>query len=193
MSNIDGLIRDLDERVIAQRVGKAHDDARVQYHLNSNTVDDFREFEGGIAQYYVHHLSSCVAYGGRISQEEARGRAKELLEREYRRRRGDIISAYNDAHDGTNGGMRKILDIIAEGLKSESIERYVRDQFDLHIAPNDFETKVAYVRAFFDRCGPYLSGSIQINRPERYANNYRELIEAYVEGLRETSSVFRRL
>ena len=103
------------------------------------------------------------------------------------------MSAFNDAHDGTNGGLRVILDIIADGLKAESVERYVRDVFDRHVAPNSWEDKVTIIREFLARCGPDLSSSIRRDEPERYAQNYRELIDAYVQGLRQTSSLFRRL
>jgi hypothetical protein len=39
-----------------------------------------------------------------------------------------------------------------------------------------------------------LAGSIVASQPERYAaHGYSELIRSYVEGLRRTSSIFRRL
>ena len=38
--------------------------------------------------------------GGRLPASVARSQAKEILEREYKRRHGDIVTAYNDAHDG---------------------------------------------------------------------------------------------
>ena len=57
-----------------------------------------------------------------MSRTDATGKAKEIVEQEYRRRQGDIVTAYNNAHDGTNGGLRAILDIIAEKLKAEGHE-----------------------------------------------------------------------
>ena len=39
-------------------------------------------------------------------------------------------------------------DKIAEGLKAESVERYMRDMFDQHVAPNSWEDKVAIIRQF---------------------------------------------
>ena len=41
MATINSLLSDLDERVIAQRIAISHDEARMQYHLPSNTVGDF--------------------------------------------------------------------------------------------------------------------------------------------------------
>lgn len=193
MPSITGLIHELDERTIAQRVGLPHDETRMRYPLHSNTVAGFDEFSNTIGDYYNYHFTACVSRGGHLSRSEASGRAKELLEKEYRRRNGDIVTAYNDAHDGTNGGMRVVLDTIAEGLKADSVERYTRDAFDRHVAPNSWEDKVEIIRQFIAFCGPLLSSSVSAGQPERYAHNYQELIKAYVDGLQRASSVFRRL
>jgi hypothetical protein len=193
MATINSLLAHLDERAIAQRIGIRHDEARLNYHLRSNTVTDFEQFRDNITDYYNYHYTSCISNGGGLSPSEAYGRAKELLEREYRKRRGDIVSAFNNAHDGTNGGMRVVLDTIAEALKAEAVERYITDAFDRHITPNSWEQKVDMIRQFIAYCGPNLSSSIRTDQPERYAHDYSELIRSYVEGLQQTSAIFRRL
>ena len=193
MPAIMSILDALDERTIAREVGIPHDETRMRYSLPRNTVSDFREFEDVIADYVNYHYARCVSRGGGLSRVEALGRAKEIIEQESRRHRGDLVSAYNDAHDGIEGGMRAILDALAETLKTESVARYIREVFDRYVAPNDFEAKVEIIREFIVRCGPYLSSSIQASRPERYAHNYQELIREYVEGLKQTSSMFRRL
>ena len=43
MPAISALLADLDERRIAQRIGIAHDEARMRFPLKSNTVKDFDE------------------------------------------------------------------------------------------------------------------------------------------------------
>lgn len=191
--SIVGLMAELEERTMAQLIGIPHDEARIRYPLQSNIIGNFDEFNWVIGDYYNHHFTTCVSNGGLLSAAEAAGRAKELLEQEYRRRGGDIVMAYNDAHDGTNGGMRLVLDTIAEGLKAESVERYVRDAFDRYVAPNSWEQKVAIIRQFIGRCGVHLASSIRPDQPERYAMNWQELIRSYVTALQKTSSIFRRL
>ena len=192
MAAIDTLLAALDEREIAQRIGLRHDEARMRYPLHSNTVGVFDEFSDIIADYYNHHFS-CVSNGGSLSRSDAAGRAKEILEREYRRRNSDIVGAFNDAHDGTNGGLRVVLDTIAEALKAEFVERYIRDVFDRLVAPNDWDTKVEIIRQFIRQCGANLASSIRADRPERYAHDYQELVRSYVKALQGTSSIFRRL
>jgi hypothetical protein len=193
MSSFKNLMAELDEKTIAQKIGIPHDEARIRYSLKSNIVGTYNEFEAVIGDYFAKHFIACVSHGGSLSAFDATSRAKQLIEREYRRRGGDLNSAYNDAHDGTNGGLRLILDIIAEGLKAESVELYIRDVFDRHVTPNSWEEKVEIIRQFISQCGVHLASSIQTEKPERYASNYRELIQAYVTALQRTSSIFRRL
>ncbi len=193
MTFASSLISELDERNIAQRNGIKHDTARMRYFLKSNTVNTFNEFNWVIGDFYNYQFTACVSQGGKLSTAEASSRAKELIEREYRRRGSDIVGAYNDAHDGTNGGLRAVLDVIAEGLKAESVERFIRDTFDRYVTPNSWNKKVEIIRQFIDYCGNHLSSSIRRDQPERYAHNYQELIQSYVTALQQTSSIFRRL
>ncbi len=193
MPIITSLLNALEERTIARRIGIPHDEARMRYPLHSNTVANFDRFSDVLGDYYNHHFTTCVSHGGALARSEATGRAKELLEREYRRQNGDIVTAFNDAHDGTNGGLRLVLDKVAEGLKAESVERYIRDMFDRHVAPNAWEDKVAIIRQFIAQCGVHLASSIRADQPERYARDFQELIRSYVAALQRTSSIFRRL
>ena len=190
--NITSLITTLDERHIARVIGIPHDEARMRFPLQSNTVGSFEEFTEVLANYYNHHHVECLS-GGRFSFSEAASRAKDIVENEYRRKGGDIVTAFNDAKSGTNGGTRAILDIIAERLKLESVENYIKDVFDRMVAPHSFEAKVEIMRQFIAAFGNQLSTSIQLDRPERYAHEFKILIRAHVTSLQNTSSMFRRL
>ena len=193
MPAITGLLHDLDERTIAREIGIPHDEARIRYSLHRNTVTNFDEFNRIISDYYNRHFSSVVAQGGSLRTGESSSRAKTLIEREYRRKNGDIVTAYNDAHDGTNGGLRTVLDMLAEGIKAESVENHIRELFDRHISPNSWEDKVEIIRQFIAQYGAALGSAIHSHQPERYAHNYEELIRSYVRTLQQTSSIFRRL
>jgi len=193
MTSVNSLIYELNERSIARTIGIPHDEARMRYPLSENTVGSFDEFNRIIGNFLNYQVSSCISHGGSLSTSQAASWAKEIVDREYRRRGSDIVGAYNDAHDGTNGGLRAVLDIIADGLKADSVERYIRDAFDRHVTPNSWTKKVEMIRQFIDYCGNHLSSSIRRDQPERYAQNYMELIRSYVAALQQTSSIFRRL
>jgi hypothetical protein len=193
MAAIDSLMAELDERTIAWRVCRPHDEARGRYYLMFNNVGTWNEFREIIVDYYTKHCVACFIHSADLPDSMAYCGATDLIAREYRRRGGDIVTAYNDAHDGTNGGLRAVLDTIAEGLKADAVEAYVRNVFDKYVEPDSWEQRVEIVRQFMVRYGDYLDSSIRTDKPERYANNYKELISAFVAGMQKTSSIFRRL
>lgn len=193
MGSLEAILIQLDEREIARRVGIPHDEARMAYALEKNTVKDFTEFSQVIGNYYEFHFLRCIGGGGSISDSEAEGRAKEIIEQKYRSRGSTLQGAYFDAHEGTNGGLRAILDFISEQLKYEAVERYVRKVFDDQVDPTSWEEKVHLIRQFTARCGSDLAASMDTVHPERYAKDYADLIRSYVNSLKETSSMFRRL
>jgi hypothetical protein len=192
MGSLENLLTAMDEVTIAKSVCIPHDEARMQFSLTKNTVDSYGEFAEVISDYCIYHVSRCVVHGGYLSRRSAAGQAKKLLEQEHSPRGGSGITAYNDAHDGTNGGLRVVIDKLAEQLKTEAVEWYIRDVFDKYVDPSSWEQKVEIIRQFLNRYGHLLSSTIRVDQPERYAQSYEELIRAYVESLKQTSSVFRR-
>lgn len=194
MSPISGLMANLTPRAIAHNAALPHDEARLKYRgLKSNTVGTFDDFRDGVTDYVIYHHSECVARGGRLSPSEAWGRGKTIIETEYRRRHGDIVTAFNDARDGTNGSMRAILDLICESMKADAVAAYTTNEFDRAISPASWSERVLAVRDFIAECGPYLRADIRTAEPERYARDIRQLLEAYLEGLKSVSSMYRRL
>lgn len=193
MVSYNALARALDEREIANRVAIPHDEARARYPLQRNRVSTFDEFTQVITQYYMYHYSACVAPGARLALSDATSEAKQLLESQLRRHEGDIVTFFVRARDGLEGGMRLVLDAIAEGLKSRAVSNYIRDVFDRHVAPSSWEDKVEMIRQFIQQCGPYLSRSIREDQVERYAHDYMALINDYTRSLQSTSAMFRRL
>ena len=133
---INRLLAELDERHIAQTVTIPIDEERNKYILRSNTATDFHEFDFVATDFYSS-LFTSISGGGSLPTAVASSRAKEIIEKEYRKKGGDIVMAFNDAHDGTNGGMRAVLDMITEGVKAEVVESHIRNVFDKIISPNE--------------------------------------------------------
>ena len=154
---------------------------------------DYDEFDDITIDYYIHHESSCFSKGGAISREDAHGEVNRILEDKYGKKNDNIVSAFNDAHDGTNGGLRAVLDVIADALKAKSVENYVNYVFDRYVTPNSWDEKVDIIRQFISAYRNILPSSIEANKPERYAHNYSALIGSYIDGIKQTSSMFRRL
>lgn len=193
MGSLATILEQLDERYIARKIGIPHDEARASYRLATNTATDIDKFRQIIGDYYNYHFTTCISHGGNLPPTEAQGRAKEIIEHGYSSRGSDFVGAYNDAHEGTNGGLRIILDAIAQQLKEEAIERHIRKVLDDEIKPNSWNDKVDIIRQFINHCGPGITTYLDTSKPERYANNYTELIRAYIDSIKKTSSMFRRM
>ena len=192
MPNVATLLDEISERTIVQRVSGRHDTARMRYALDSNVVDTSQEFTRIITDYYSYHFATCVSGGGVLEAAEAEGRAKEALLRHYRQRGGDLVTAFNDAHDGTNGGMRAILDVLADGIKTEAVEHYLRSVFDRHVEPTSWEHKIEVIRQFIDHVGAANLPGIRADQPERYGTSFELIIKSFVAGMQRASAVFRR-
>jgi hypothetical protein len=193
MGVLDSMLQELDELYITQNVMSGHDEARMQYRLESVTVESDAEFDEVIADYYNHHFTRCISGGGSIPRAEGAGRAKQIIEQDLRRHGRDILDAYKDGKDGSNGGMRAILDIIMEHLKAEAREHHVKDVFDRYVAPSSWEEQVAIIKELLVVLKRTGATGFDYDHPERYAKNYEELIRAFSEGLQRSASRFRRL
>ena len=188
MPSISALMAELDPRSIARRVGLKHDDARSQYVPRCSRVSTYDEFAGIIGDYYNYHSCRCVTRGGEFSQHQAAGRARQAVERAYRRRDQDISAAFRDARDGTNGGLRRILDTIADHLKGEAIESHIEETLDSHVSPVDPHAQEEVVRQLFEMLGPVLGPvetDLRMSSPQYYAARYRLLIRKISDAARQ--------
>lgn len=193
MAAIHDLLAATSEIALARNVAVHHDNAREEYLGRSGPIRDFWDFEERTADYFAYHYEKCVVPGARMPASTARSKVKSLLQQELRRHHSDLDGAYRDAIDGTNSGLRGVLDAIADALKAEAIEDYITEQFDRRVAPVDPAQRVEIVRQFIEHYGGVLRGAIDPNRVEQYAHRYKELIRLYSNGLRGASSLFRRL
>ena len=193
MALIDQLLTALDEREIASEVAARHDNFRAAFAVPDDVAVDFAGYLDFVGDYYNRHYGACVAHGGYLSRDAANQSAREIIERDYRRRGGDIATAFSDARDSLNSGVRMHLDLICDQLKAEATHYYVKHVFDTLVKPNDWDTQVELIRQFIDACGSHLAATIDRQRPERYARNYEDLVNAYVAGLQAVSAKIRGL
>jgi len=188
MPSISALMAELDPRSIARRVGLKHDDARSQYVPRCSRVSTYEEFAGILGDYYNYHSCRCVTRGGGFSRHQAAGRARQVVERDYRRRDQDISAAFRDARDGTNGGLRGILDTIADQLKGEAIEAHIEEILDSHVSPVDPHAQEEIVRQLFAKLEPVLGPletDMGMSSPQYYAARYRQLIRKITDAARK--------
>ena len=186
------LLDALDEDTISTEVGGPHDDARMNFSFSSESLSSFAQYIDVIGRYYNHHFSTCVTDGGRLTASEAQQRAREILEKEYRRENGNIVMAYNDAFSKRNGGIRRQIDLMADHLREEGTRRYVQGVFDRYVAPNSWPEKVTIIREFMAEMSHVLGKSVDPSTPERYASDFQLLIQAFAKGIDGPKRMARR-
>jgi len=97
------------------------------------------------------------------------------------------------ARYGTNGGMRLILDVMTEQFKAEQQAEYVDRIVKTAVDPLDWDDRIAFMKAFMDRLGPYLPSDIRSQSPMRFARHYREIIRTYVHSVDRVKQLLRTL
>ena len=192
MTNVESLVRELMPVTIARRIDIPLNEAMEQYADRSAIGVDFPEYKRQLGGFLNHMVTTCVTHGGTLSDSEAYGRAKEILEHEYQRRGGDIVTAFNDARDGTNNGWLGQKIVIKDRLRYEMVGRHVQWVLDQYLPPA-WQAKLALTREFLSVYGPNLGDAVDCGDPERYARDVQLLVQAIVESIDRTASVARRL
>ena len=183
-SRIGKMLDRLDAEHIARAVSDDHYNARATYSGHSkNTVADHAEFSHVICDYYRHHFSltivrSVTLRGGTVSLPDhwVSSEAWRLVDQSYRDY-GGYEGAYRNARSGVAGGMHGVLNGIADMLRSQQEQQYIKHVLHTSVDPMDFEGKVELVRQYLDRFGGYLSPDERACSPADLARNFEDFIE----------------
>ena len=191
MGTINNMINELDELTIAALVERVHNHVREAYRLHLPPVLSTVQVENEWGRYFAYHHEASVSKGGKMSPAEATGRAKQLIENAYRRRRQTMINALADAKEHKNGGLPAQLTVIAEGLREECVDNYVEDVISRYCDQDNHAQRAALMSEFMARFGEFLPDHLRNLAPERLASNYKELISAFLEGRKHVAEKFR--
>ena len=101
--------------------------------------------------------------------------------------------ALAEAIDGMHGGLRLVLDKMTKTLKEEARKKHLLKTFKTNIDPLDFSIKEELIAELMNRIRPYLPEAIATQPASRYADNYEELLEAFVHSQEALTAIFRRL
>ncbi len=185
--SIPQLIHALQPRTVASEVTRAIDRRAMQSPSDFEKLRTFNGYREELGRHYSH------VYGQPLSAAEAEGRGERIVDREYHERGGNIVSAYQDAVESTNGGLLAHRQMITEAIKGEATEFYVQGVFSHFYDRASWEARIEAVKAFIAYCGHELTGLIDPDHVERHAHDFQELVRAYVAALHRNAALFRRL
>ena len=168
------------------------DAARAAFVLPVVTTDSHDEFNQTLAAFYRHLLRRTgrldgPGHGGTVAAEAL------VLVSEAFAREGGFDAALSEARNGTQGGLRFVLDRMTEWFKQTQREAHVRYVFREAMSSVDYDAKVAFVRALMKEQAGALPEELLSAPPERFAKAYETLARAYSESRDRMKEAFRKL
>lgn len=189
---VAAVLDEISAEALARNIGEPIDLARASYTLERVTVDSYEAFADEVAAFYRSVLWHTGTQEACPQDPAAAADAMALLERAFRDG-GGTDGAWSQAHYGTSGGLRVVLDQMTEQYKIQQQGRHVQRALQEAMDPLDWDARVAFMGAFLARLGPQLPAEIRDQPPERYARHYDTILQAYVRSLDSVQQLLRTL
>jgi len=178
----DAIVSMINEQTLAEKFGII-DSARACFALSSPEIETHQSFID-ILEAYIIHLQRHIGSSFEIPNTDAsRNKAVELLKKTFYNKGGDK-AAFVRARDGTQGGIRSILDMITEQCKAEKQDAYIDRVLKDVIPDMTFDERIKCIQAIMKKIGQFLPEEIRNQPPKRFARNddtLRTIILTYVK------------
>ncbi len=189
---LDAVLSEISAETLAQKIGMPIDAARAAYALETVTVESNQAFNDTIAAFHLHVLRHTSASPAPVDSEAIADEALSLLGRAFINKGGEN-AARAEARFGVHGGLRLVLNVMTEQMKTEQqakrVSRVLRDAVD----PLDWDDRVAFMAALLERIGSQLPPELRNRSPRVYARQYDVIVQAYVNSLDRVKELFRTL
>ena len=189
---VDLVLREVSAESLAQTIGLSIDTARAAFTLEEVTTTSYDTFHGSITAFYT----TAQRHAGMLRDSTADAtmavEAVALTERAFAKK-GGLEAAWAEAQQGAQGGMRFVLDVLADQLKDELQRKHVNRVLKEALDPLDWDARVAFMAVMMERLGPFLPPQIRAAPPERYARHYEEVVRAYVGSFDQVNRLLRAL
>ena len=186
------LLEKLDPEYIETNITRPFDEARARYSLSEITLESHEEFLDILSAFYKYLLLHTSMLQKPLDKSSTTNEALDICEKTFREEKG-FKGALAEARHATHGGLRYILDRITEYLKQEACEKHVLKTFKKNIDPLDFRIKTALVTELIKMGQEHLPDEIISQPPERFAENYEEIIAVYAKSKNALAALLNRL
>ena len=187
--NVDRILDLLDQRIINREVLMPHDIARETFRLPSMIVADHREFNYLVTSYIQHHRTTIGE--GAVTDAAAFGEAKSILDKSFNRDRFQegYPAALQMALDGTEGGMRFVLNELADAMKRRSLYSHMDHVFHHHVDVLSKADNRELSKAFCRRFGPVLERFGTPIEEDTFAWNTRAALEYHRQVIEQITGI----
>lgn len=186
---LDFLFQELDEKKIANTITIPIHNARMDFTYNKVIIDDYNEFLDLVSAFYTYMLVSTEKSHRPIQAAFTAPEAIHLLKRAFQSQEGVEI-AFKEAQKGIQGGVRFVLDQMANQLirekKEEHIEYVLAEILDPTVWPDHVKLGEAILRRFYHLLPP----EIQDMRPEDVALEYNKIIRYLLQVIDQVRKIF---
>jgi hypothetical protein len=190
---IDVIFHELDAEVIANKVESPIDEARGNFIAGPVVANSSDEVLQVCTALYLLILRYTGEEWLAPNYETAMANTLELLDQAFAREGGDKAAYIEGCRPGRRGSMRFVIDALTDQMKARAREKRIRYIIRQSIDPRSEKEKIAFIRAFLKRFGPFLPSDIAQGDPKYYATEYETLIRAYAHSLDSVKDVLRRL
>lgn len=191
--DVDKILGLLDSTQINRTILQQHDVARETFKCPKMIVSDQGEFNFLLTGYVTHHLKTVGE--GTPTDAASFGEAKRILERAFNEDeyQDGYAHALQMALDGSNGGMRAVLNQIADTLKARALHDYIDYVYLHHINVLSKDDNRALSRAFYERFGPILKRFGHEIDQDTFAWNTRAALDYHRQVLEHISGIAKKL
>jgi len=191
--DVDRILDLLDQETINRTVLLQHDYARETFKLPRITVRDHQEFAYLLRSYVEHHVRTVG--DGELSEATSFGEAKRIVDYAFNQDpyQEGYARALQMALDGSEGGMRAVLNEVADALKRRALQAYTDHVYHHHINVNSKDDNRALSRAFYHRFGPILQRfGIPVDE-DTFAFNARAALEYHRQVIQHLLGIAKKI
>jgi hypothetical protein len=189
---LDAILNQLSEENVVKAAGRDIDNACVTFSTDSSVVPSAEAFTEVVTSFYIHLLSETGVLLTRINSSAAERDALRLVGEAFHKQ-GGLKGARLEAEIGVNGGLRAVLDAMADYYRAQAMENHIMFVLETALDDRDRPAKVALIRAFQRRFGRLLPPDIAQIEPEDLVAQWKVIARAYARSLDSLKNLIRRL
>ncbi|MBL1214667.1 MAG: hypothetical protein HND52_15030 [Ignavibacteriae bacterium] len=189
---IDYILEKLDPNYIDAKILKPIDESRTTYIFDKINTASYDAFIESITNFYIHIVRHTNSESVKAEREKYSIEVLDLMKKIYPQK-ADYNSAITNGMNGYNGGLRIIFDKITEYLKQTSKDKYILATINEVVDPLNYEIKKTLVEEIIKRDGSQLDIDKSLLIPEKYVENYIQIIQAYAHSKHMLNNIFTRL
>ncbi len=177
--NIQDILDMLHISVIGKKIDEPHYMIREAYKLPRYIARDYNDCCELGTKYLQYHFSKWTNCPTLLPTDMAFAQVREILDK----LQGGFVGAVKNAIRGREKGLVGFIDVIADSLRDEAVEKYIMYVVTTHIPPMDYDLKVRLMKEYLKKYASHILPNEQLMSPYELAANIESLIKFHMEWI----------